>query len=395
MTDLSRRTLLGMSAGAGLAATIGSIGGAPRPALAADGPIVKPLPDKWFITYGSNAETRWEALAGTGYHTPIDRFFVRDHTSTPRLDAATWSLKLHGTGLRGEKPVEFTYDDLRKLPSRTVTAFIECAGNGRSFYTTQQDQTVSGTAWRLGAVGVARWRGVPLAAVLRRAGITPDAVSVMPRGLDDEWTDAGVNHGHVRRPLPVAKALDDVLLAYEMNGETLPYDHGYPVRVVVPNWIGIASTKWVGDIEVSAEKLSSPWDTQYYRFFGPDYPAEGSDPLTRQVTKSAFELEWDARLPAGKTHVLHGRSWSGHGPVRRVEISTDEGATWRPATPAGPSTTRGWLPWTYRWRPSGTGARTLRARATDATGTPQADTAPYNTLGYLFGAVVKHPVTVG
>lgn len=395
MTDLSRRALLGMSAGAGLAATVGV---APRPAPAADSPIVKPLPDAWFIVYGSNAETRWEALAGTGYHTPIDRFFVRDHTSTPRLDASTWSLKLHGTGLRGapteDEPVVFTYEDLRALPSRTVTAFIECAGNGRGFYTTQQNQSVSGTAWRLGAVGVARWRGVPLAEVLHRAGITPDAVDVMPRGLDDEWTDAGVNHGHVRRPLPVAKALDDVLLAYEMNGETLPYDHGYPVRVVVPNWVGIANIKWVGDIEVSAEKLSSPWDTQYYRLFGPGYPPEGSDPLTRQVTKSAFELPWDARLAAGKTHVLHGRSWSGNGPVRRVEVSTDGGATWHRAAPSGPALSRGWLPWTFRWRPSATGTRTLLARATDANGTTQADTAPYNTLGYLFGAVVKHPVTV-
>lgn len=395
MTELSRRALLGMSAGAGLAAAVGV---ASRPAQAADSPIVKPLPDEWFIVYGGNAETRWEAMAGTGYHTPIDRFFVRDHTSTPRIDASTWSLKLHGTGLRGtpteDKPVAFTYDDLRALPSRTVTAFIECAGNGRGFYTSQQNQSVSGTAWRLGAVGVARWRGVPLAEVLHRAGITPEAVDVMPRGLDDEWVDGDVDQGHVRRPLPVAKALDDVLLAYEMNGETLPYDHGYPVRVVVPNWVGIANIKWVGDIEVSAERLSSPWDTRYYRLFGPGYPPEGSDPLTRQVTKSAFELPWDARIGAGKTHVLHGRSWSGNGPVRRVEISTDEGATWHPASPSGPSTARGWLPWTYRWRPSGTGARTLMARATDVTGATQADTAPYNTLGYLFGAVVKHPVTV-
>lgn len=380
-----------MSAGAGLAATVGV---APRPALVADSPIVKPLPDKWFIVYGSNAETRWDALAGTGYHTPIDRFFVRDHTSTPRIDASTWSLKLHGSGLRGA-PVAFTYDDLRALPSRTVTAFIECAGNGRSFYTSQQGQTVTGTAWGLGAVGVARWRGVPLATVLRRAGITPDAVSVMPSGLDDEWVDGGVNQGHVRRPLPVVKALDDVLLAYEMNGRTLPYDHGYPVRVVVPNWVGIANIKWVGDIEVSAEKLSSPWDTQYYRLFGPGYPSEGSDPLTRQVTKSAFELPWDAKLAAGRTHVLRGRSWSGNGPVRRVEVSTDGGATWRPAVPSGPDLSHGWLPWTFRWRPFGTGARTLMARATDATDATQADTAPYNTLGYLFGAVVKHPVTVG
>lgn len=395
MTDFSRRTLLGISAGAGLAAAVGAV---PRPAVAAGGPIVKPLPPELFTVYGSNAEMRWEAMAGQGYHTPIDRFFVRDHTSTPRIDAHTWRLKLFGSGLRGspgaDAPVEFGYHELRAMPSRTVTAFIECTGNGRSFFTSQQGQTVSGTAWKLGGVGVARWRGVPLGEVLRRAGITADAVDVMPRGLDPDYVDAGTNHGRVRRPLPVAKALDDVLLAYEMNGETLPPDHGYPVRLVVPNWIGIASIKWVGDIEVADRALSSPWNTQYYRLFGPDYPDEGSPPLTRQVVKSAFELPWDTTLAAGRTHVLRGRSWSGNGRIRHVEVSTDGGSTWRRAVPAGPARPRAWLPWTLPWRPSHTGAHTLLARATDTTGAVQPATVPVNTLGYLFGAVVKHPVTV-
>lgn len=397
MTDLSRRTLLGLSAGAGLAATVG-VGSAPRPAVAAGTPIVKPLPPEYFIVYGSNAEMRWEAMAGQGYHTPIDRFFVRDHTSTPRIDAATWRLKLFGDGLRGapaeDAPVEFTYDELRALPSRTVTAFIECTGNGRSFYTSQQGQTVSGTAWKLGGVGVARWRGVPLATVLRRAGLTADAVDVMPRGLDPDYVDAGTNHGRVRRPLPIAKALEDVLLAYEMNGETLPPDHGYPVRLVVPNWIGIASIKWVGDIEVATKPLHSPWDTNYYRMFGPDFPPEGSAPLTRQVTKSAFELPWDATFAAGRTHVLRGRSWSGNGAIRSVEVSTDGGESWRRAIPVGAAKPTAWLRWTLPWRPTRTGTHTLLARATDATGAVQPGVATYNTLGYLFGATVRHPVTV-
>jgi len=397
MTDLSRRALLGISASAGLAAIVG-VEPAVRPAAAADGPILKPLPPEYFTVYGSNAEMRWEAMAGQGYHTPVDRFFVRDHTRTPRIDAATWRLKLFGSGLRGspteDAPVTFDYDELRAMPSRTITAFIECAGNGRSFYTSQQGQTVSGTAWRLGAVGVARWRGVPLAEVLRRAGLSAGAVDVMPRGLDPDYVDAGTNHGRVRRPLPIAKALDDVLLAYEMNGEPLPPDHGHPVRLVVPGWIGIASIKWVGDIEVAAEPLHSPWDTRYYRMFGPGYPEEGSAPLTRQVVKSAFELPWNGTLAAGRTHVLRGRSWSGNGPVRSVEVSTDGGRTWRRAIPVGTAKPRAWLRWTLPWTPSGTGAHTLLARATDATGAVQPDSAAYNTLGYLFGAVVRHPVTV-
>ena len=114
-------------------------------------------------------------------------------------------------------------------------------------------------------MGVARWRGVPLSEVLERAGLRRGAVDVMPQGLDDPVVSGGVDQGRVRRPLPVRKALDDVLLAYEMNGRDLPPDHGFPARVVVPGWVGIASIKWVGDIEVSDRPLSSPWNTTSYR----------------------------------------------------------------------------------------------------------------------------------
>ncbi|MCF6473320.1 sulfite oxidase [Nonomuraea sp. MG754425] len=265
----------------------GPSGHAPTAARYAAGPILKPLPPDLFISYGTNAETRWEALRDTGLHVPNDRFFVRNHTATPLIDAATWRLRVHGAGVR--RPQELSYAQLRSMPSVTVDAAIECAGNGRSFFGTQQGQQASGTQWRLGAVGVARWRGVPLAAVLRRAGLSSQAVDVMPSGLDANYVSDGVDLGRVRRPLPIAKALDDVLLAYEMNGEPLPPDHGFPVRVVVPSWIGISSIKWVGDIEVSAEPLSSPWNTRFYRLFGPGYPDGGSPPLAEQVTRDAVE----------------------------------------------------------------------------------------------------------
>jgi DMSO/TMAO reductase YedYZ molybdopterin-dependent catalytic subunit len=371
----------------------------PSTAAPATGPILKPLPPEYFTVFGTNAETRWEALRGEGFHTPIDRFFVRNHTATPTIDASTWRLRLFGSGLRGsptsEQPIEFSYADLRALPAHELSAFIECAGNGRSFFTAQQRQSVSGTAWKLGAVGVARWRGVRLSTVLRRAGLTAAAVDVMPAGLDNHFVADNVDLGPVRRPLPIAKAMHDVLLAYEMNGQPLPPDHGFPVRVVVPSWVGIASIKWVGDIEVSAQPLASPWNTQYYRFFGPDHPAEGSAPLTRQVVKSAFELPWPATLEVGRRHLLTGRSWSGNGAVRRVEVSVDGGRSWRPARPRGGTTRTGWLRWQLPWRPRESGSYELLARATDDTGASQPDVAPYNSLGYLFGAVVRHPVTVG
>ncbi|MFF4882241.1 sulfite oxidase [Streptomyces nigra] len=391
---VSRRRMLTLLAATAAATTLS----APRTAHAAAGPIVKPLPPEWFIQRGTNAETRWEALRGTGHHTPNNRFFVRNHTATPVLDAGDWRLRLWGDGLRGtpaeDRPVEFGYDDLRALPSVTRTAFVECAGNGRSHYTTQQGETVSGTAWTLGAIGVARWRGVRLADVLRRAGLVRHAVDVQPRGLDAEYVSGGESLGRVRRPLPLAKALDDVLLAYEMNGEPLPYDHGYPVRVLVPSWVGIASIKWVGDIQVSAQPLFSPWNTQFYRLFGPAHPPEGSAPLTRQTLKSAFELADGATFAAGRGHVLHGRSWSGAGGVARVDVSTDGGTTWRRADLHDRPRAGTWTRWSVPWRPTGRGATHLLARATDTAGRRQPDVSVPNTQGYLFDAVVRHPVTV-
>lgn len=392
---VDRRDLLRLFAAG---AAVGAVGlGSAGPAAAAGAPAavpgtVKPLPPELFTIRGTNAETNFAALRGTGPLTPVDRFFVRNHTTTPRIEADGWKLSVWGDGLAGG-PVEFSYDRLRELPAVQRTLFIECAGNGRSFYATQQGQPVTGTAWTLGAIGVARWRGARLSDVLRLAGVTRGAVDVLPRGLDDEVVTGGVNLGRVRRPLPVSKALDDVLLAYEMNGQPLPPDHGGPVRLVVPDWIGISSIKWVGDIEVSGAPLYSPWNTDTYRLFGPDYAAEGT-PMARQTLKSAFELELGATVPVHRTRLLTGRSWSAAAPVERVEVSTDGGVRWQRARLHDAPRRGSWVRWSLPWTPRATGATALLARATDATGRTQPATSPHNTQGYLFDAVVRHPVTV-
>ncbi|MET8157148.1 sulfite oxidase [Sphaerisporangium sp. NPDC005289] len=364
---------------------------APAAFPAAPGPIVKPLPPDLFITYGSSAETRWEAMHGQGYHTPNDRFFVRNHTATPLIDARTWRLRLHGDGLRA--PRTLTYEDLLALPATTADVAIECAGNGRAFFDLQQDQRMAGIPWRLGAIGVARWRGVPLSTLLDLAGVRADAVDVMPRGLDPVYVEDGVDHGHVRRPLPIAKALSDVLVAYEMNGRPLPPDHGFPARLVVPGWSGVASIKWLGDVEVATTALSSPWNTRFYRMFGPGHPPGGA-PLSDQVVKSAFELPWGATLRAGRQHILRGRSWSGGGRVVRVEVSVDGGLSWQRAETRGPRPARAWAPWHLAWVPRLPGAHILMARAVDETGATQPARARFNMLGYHFDGVVQHPVTV-
>ncbi|MFE3068270.1 sulfite oxidase [Streptomyces sp. NPDC059247] len=408
----ARRTLLTLLAAGPAASALG--GPAAAPARAASGTtatpasgttaptapgvtvpgIVKALPAEHFTVRGTNAEARFDAFGDAGLLTPNDRFFVRNHTTTPVLDAADWRLTLWGDGLHGRGPVHFSYGQLRDLPSVTRTALIECAGNGRSLYTSQQGEPVTGTSWTLGAVGAARWRGVRLSDVLHRAGIARDAVALQPRGLDAPYVSGGVDHGRVRRPLPVAKAFDDVILAYEMNGEPLPYDHGYPVRLVVPSWVGIASIKWLGDIEVSTRPLTSPWSTDWYRLFGPAHPEGGSEPIGRQTLKSAFHLPFGAALEAGRTHRLTGRAWSALAPVRSVEVSTDGGARWRPARLLDTPRRNGWVRWSAPWRPHRTGPVTLLSRTTDTAGNTQPERAVHNTQGYLFNAVVRHPVTV-
>ena len=218
-------------------------------------------------------------------------------------------------------PLTFTYDEILSMPSMAVFRAIECAGNGRNFFQLSHGKKIPGTPWQLGGIGVApRWTGVPLREVLERAGIKPTARDVMPEGLDQK---------RVSRPMPIDKALaEDTLLVYGMNGQPLPPDHGFPMRVLVPGWVGIAHIKWVGRIEVSEEPLYlGIQHPQKYVLIGPDYPTRPpalGHMLTTQKVKSAFELPWNVEVPSGR-RLLRGRSWSGEGSIAKVDVSLDGG----------------------------------------------------------------------
>jgi DMSO/TMAO reductase YedYZ molybdopterin-dependent catalytic subunit len=211
----------------------------------------------------------------------------------------------------------------------------------------------------------------------------------MPVGLDQLM---------VRRPMPLAKAMaDDTLLVFGMNGQDLPPDHGAPVRALVPGWIGVANVKWVGRIEVSEEPLLSDWNTISYVLLGPGYQPDGPHKgpvITTQVVKSALELPWPAQLPFGR-QTLHGRSWSGQGRIATVEYQIEgEPPGWHPARLEPPNEPTAWVRWSFDWdaHPGQTG---IRVRATDDRGNTQPDTVPFNQQGYLYGAVVSHPVKIG
>jgi DMSO/TMAO reductase YedYZ molybdopterin-dependent catalytic subunit len=377
---LSRKRFLQLlTAGAGAALAPGL----PRLCLAqapSTDLVVKPTPPEFFYDHGSNKEMRWEAMHGRGYLVPNELFYVRNHTRTPRIDRDTWRLRIEGSGV--SRPREFGYADLLAMPAVSVIRFIECAGNGRSFFETAYGTRARGTPWRLGAIGVAEWTGVPLRELLARAGLKRSARDVMPEGLDEM---------RVRRPIPIAKALEpDTLLVYAMNGQVLPPDHGFPARILVPGWVGVASIKWVGRIEVSETALFSPWNTEQYVLPGPGSPRGRM--LTFQVVKSAIELGWGADLPAG---LLRGRSWSSRGKIARVEVSLDEGRSWTPARLRAPNLAQAWVRWDLEWTTSPPpGEYSLRVRATDELGNSQPERVPFNGNGYLYGAVVDHPVVV-
>jgi DMSO/TMAO reductase YedYZ molybdopterin-dependent catalytic subunit len=357
------------------------------------GSILKPLPPGWFVDYREveavtteendlalNAETRWEMIADAGYLTPNELFFVRSHAPTPRIDASSWRLLIDGPGVR--RSLELSYDDLLRMENVSVVRALECAGNGRVFFDEQQGQETPGTQWRLGAIGVAEWDGISLGAILERAGLKGTARDVMLESLDAV---------RMRRPLPVEKALEeDTLLALGMNGEPLPPDHGFPARVVVPRWAAVASVKWVGRIHVSEGSLFSPWNTEKYVLTGGAF-GEKREPVTAQVVKSALELAWPARLPRGR-YEIQGRSWSPHDAISRVEYSVD-GRPWRHARLVEPNIPGAWVRWSFAWnaRP---GDHEVQVKATDKQGNSQPETVSHNELGYLYGGVVGHPISV-
>lgn len=366
-------------------------------ALAGAPAILKPLPPEWFVDYGTNAETRWESVEPRRYLTGAERLFVRDHTATPRIDRATYELQIFGDGLAlprtPDQPVVLSYADIRRLPATRMTTVHECAGNGRSFFATQQGRAGTGTQWKLGAVGAVEWEGVRLRTVLRRIGLDPRAVSIMATGLDDHYVSGGVDYGPVRRPFSVAKALDDALLVWAADGRDLLPDHGFPIRLVLPGWVGIGSIKWLGSLEVSTSGQTSPWNTTWYRMTGGDYPPD-SPPLTVNPVRSAFELAWGERLVGRAVTTVSGRSWSGAGQIARVDVSTDGGATWQQVSNLRCERRGGWTQWSHHWHHPTVGDHVLMARATDVLGRQQPLVTPYNDNGYFFDAVVRHPVTV-
>ena len=314
--------------------------------------------------------------------TPTERFYVRNHFSAvPQIDAAEWRLKVGG--LVGQ-PLELSLEELLGLPSRESVVTLECAGNSRSYLT----PAAEGISFMHGAVSTARWKGVPLAVVLERAGADRDALEVVFHGADtgEEEEDGVVYSTELpyARSLPLATAMrPELLLAYEMNGEPLTTDHGFPLRLLVPRWYGMASVKWLTRIKVVDKPFDGFFQKRRYVFIDEgveDDPAR--KPVTTLKVKSIITAPRHGEVIQPGDYVIQGFAWSGVGEVTSVEVTTDGGRNWSEAKLLGSSDHNAWRQWEFPWTAKEQGHFIFMARATDSAGNRQPKHVPWNFRGY-------------
>jgi DMSO/TMAO reductase YedYZ molybdopterin-dependent catalytic subunit len=320
-----------------------------------------------------NAEAPLERQ--TGVITPSSRHYVRDHFPIPK---ATERLAIDGAV---RTTLQLDLDEIRALPPRSLVVTLECAGNGRAFL----DPPVAGEQWRTGAVSTAEWTGASLRAVLEMAEPLASAVEVLFIGADmGTPPDVGTRIAF-ERSLPIADAMrDDVLLAYAMNGDDLPPEHGAPLRVIVPGWYGMASVKWLARLTLIEHAFEGFFQTKRY--------VVGDRPLRQIAPRALIASPRDGDRIAARPFVMRGYAWSGRGDLARVEVSVDSGRTWRDATLGGALSPYAWRPWHAAISPHETGQLVLLARAVTADGRPQPLEEIRGALGYANNAV--RPVRV-
>jgi DMSO/TMAO reductase YedYZ molybdopterin-dependent catalytic subunit len=333
-----------------------------------------------------NCETSIPALIG-GVVMPNAHFYVRNHFQMPMLDPATWRLEVGGLV---ERPLSLSLRDLTNMPSQTLVVTLECAGNGRAGL----DPPVPGERWNLGAVSTAEWTGVPLGEVLDRAGIKAAAREVLFRGADGGTVDGQSGAIRFERSLKLDDARDSaVLLAYAMNGEPLPIQHGYPLRLIVPGWYAVTSVKWLAEIAVIDRAFAGHYQTDSYFY---EWQREGQvvrEPVTLQRVRALItEPKADEQVVRG-TLAIRGVAWSGAAPIAHVEVSVGDGP-WREARLVGERNRHSWQWWELITRIDGPRTTTIRARATDLAGRTQPEESPWNRLGYGNNAVQQVPVHI-
>lgn len=325
--------------------------------------------------------------------TPNREFFVRNHFPIPELKAESYTLTLEG---EVQTKRSFSYQELRKLPSKKVMALLECAGNGRANLAPK----VKGLLWEKGAVGNAEWTGVPLALLLEQAGVKEGVVEIILEGYDQgEVKEDPLSPGVISfaRSIPLTKAQQaEVLIAYEMNGQPLSPEHGFPVRAIIPGWYGMASVKWLKRITATSKPFDGFWQTLEYSYWQSKSGLPSLTPVTTVEIKAEIARPALSEvISAGKPYRVHGAAWSGSSEVAKVEVSTDAGKTWQLSRLLEKPIAFSWRLWEYTWSvPPTPGAYTLMVRATDAQGNTQPLTHVAERRTYMINALVAVQVWV-
>ena len=333
-----------------------------------------------------NCETSLAALLG-GVVMPNARFYMRNNFRMPTLDAESFRLAIGGLV---ERPQSFTVRDVQNMRSKTQVVTLECAGNGRALF----DRPTDGEKWGLGAVSTAEWTGVPLVEILDRAGVRQDAKDVLFRGADGGAVDGLPASIRFERSLRVDDARDsDVLLAYAMNGEPLPVEHGYPLRLIVPRWYAVASVKWLTEIELIDRAFTGHYQGDKYRYVWERGGGTVSEPVTLQRVRALItEPLPHADVRSGEL-VIRGVAWSGAAPIARIDVSVN-GGDWQEARLVSDRNRYSWQWWELLTRVERSGDLRLRARATDLAGRTQPDRAEWNRLGYGNNSIQEVPIRV-
>ena len=322
--------------------------------------------------------------------TPVGLHYLLIHFDIPHVDAEAWRLEIGG---EVRNPLSLSLDDVKQRPRASLACTLECAGNGRA----RLSPRPLSQPWLEEAVGNAEWTGTPLAPLLEEAGVADQAVEVLFTGLD-RGIQGDVEHAY-ERSLPLEEAqLPGVLLAYEVNGQPLPPQHGFPLRLIVPGWYGMTHVKWLERITVITEPFEGYQQVKQYRTKQDE--DELGDAVTKMLPRSLLippgipDFPDRQRFLAPGPSTLEGRAWSGYGPVTRVEVSVDGGRSWEDATLDEPTGQFGWRRWSYGWNDVEPGDYELCSRATDAAGNVQPTDASWNYGGYVNNAVQRVPVTV-
>ncbi|HTP36642.1 MAG TPA: sulfite oxidase [Candidatus Acidoferrales bacterium] len=322
--------------------------------------------------------------------TPVDAFFVRQHIPRPApIDPAAHRVQISGMV---SKAAQLSLADLEKLPQHTVSATLECTGNGRAFYSPK----VPGIQWGRGAVGNAEWTGPRLGDVLKMAGLDDGAKHVEIDGADSGLAQTP----DFLRSMPMEKAMHPAtLLALKMNGES-PQIHGFPVRLIVPGWDGTSWVKWVTRLTAKVEMSSGFFMNPGYRYpkyarppGAPAIPAE-LEVIEGMPVKSTLTAPEDGAKTAIGPLMIRGFAWAGENAIERVDVSTDGGARWQAAELSTQKLPFAWRLFTLKWTPAAPGYYTVMSRATDTAGRVQPIVPAWNPSGYLWNGIDRVGITV-